>query len=122
LRCSCRGAKSKTPGKCWTQKNRLRSLDAETKYVANADPFLPSNESKQNQRLKISSYELNGAISQQNGNAIDNRIAPPAALAPYGRFFKLQGLMADWTDDAAQILFRQQLRAHGSILADLVNS
>jgi hypothetical protein len=30
--------------------------------------------------------------------------------------------MADWTDDAAQILFRQQLRAHGSILADLVNS
>jgi hypothetical protein len=96
----------------------LRSLDAETKYVPHADPFVHSNESKQKQRLKISSYELKGAISQQNGNAIHNRIAPPTALAPYDRCFKLQGLVADRADDAAQILFRPQLRAHGSILAD----
>jgi hypothetical protein len=57
--------------------------------------------------LKISSYELKGAISQQNGNAIDNRITLPAALAPYGRCFKLQGLVADRADDPAQMLFRQ---------------
>jgi hypothetical protein len=99
----------------------LRSLDAETKYVLYADSFVHSNESKQKQRLKVSSYELNGAISQQNGNAIDNRVALPAALAPYDRFLKLQGLMAVWTDDAAQILFRQQLHAHGSILTDLAD-
>ena len=61
-------------------------------------------------------------INQQNGNAIHNRIAPPTALAPYDRCFKLQGLVADGADDAAQIFFRQQLRAHGSILADLADA
>jgi hypothetical protein len=58
-------------------------------------------------RCELSSYELNGAIGQQNGNAIDNRITLPAALAPYGLFFKLQGLVADRADDPAQMLFRQ---------------
>jgi hypothetical protein len=42
-----------------------------------------------------------GAFSQQNGNAIDDGIAPPAAFAPYGRQLKLQRLMADRADDPA---------------------
>jgi hypothetical protein len=70
------------------------------------DLFTLMNLSRNNV-LKISSYELKGAISQQNGNAIHNGITLPAALAPYGRFFKLQGLVADRADDPAQILFRQ---------------
>jgi hypothetical protein len=49
----------------------------------------------------------NGAISQQNGNAIHDGIAPPAALAPYGLGLKLQRLAADGTDDPEQILCRQ---------------
>jgi hypothetical protein len=52
-------------------------------------------------------YGLKDAISQQNGNAIHNRITPPAALAQDGRFLKSQGLVADGADDPAQILFRQ---------------
>jgi hypothetical protein len=48
-----------------------------------------------------SSQELNGAIGEQNGNSIDNRITLAAALAPYDRFFKLQRLVADGTDDPA---------------------
>jgi methylenetetrahydrofolate dehydrogenase (NADP+) / methenyltetrahydrofolate cyclohydrolase len=59
-----------------------------------------------------SSQELNGAIGEQNGNAIDNRITLAAALAPHGRFFKLQGLVADRADDPEQIFCRQGLRAH----------
>jgi len=68
-----------------------------------------------------SSQELNGAIGEQNGNSIDNRITLAAALAPHGRFFKLQRLVADGADDQAQILRRQRLRAHGSILEDSAN-
>jgi hypothetical protein len=50
---------------------------------------------------------LSGAISQQNRNAIHDRIKPPTALASYARCFKLQGLVADGADNPAQILFRQ---------------
>ena len=63
---------------------------------------------------------LNGAISQQNGNAIDDRITLPAALTSYHCRLNLQGLVTDRADEPAQILCRQRRCIHGCILANKV--
>jgi hypothetical protein len=69
------------------------------------DQFLHSKESPRRQCVIFAqSKGLNGAISQQNGNAIHDGVAPPTALAPYRRRLKLQGLVAHGADDPAQIL------------------
>jgi methylenetetrahydrofolate dehydrogenase (NADP+) / methenyltetrahydrofolate cyclohydrolase len=61
---------------------------------------------------------LSGAIGQQDGNSIHDRVTPSAPLALYDHPFKLQGLVADGADDPAQVFCRQRLRAHRSILAN----
>jgi methylenetetrahydrofolate dehydrogenase (NADP+)/methenyltetrahydrofolate cyclohydrolase len=61
---------------------------------------------------------LSRAVCQQDRDPIDDRIAPVAALALYGSQFKLQRLMADRADDPTQVLYRQCVWAHASILAN----
>ncbi len=61
---------------------------------------------------------MSGAVSQQNGNAVDDWIAPPAAFASHARCLKLQCLVADRADNPPEILLRQRSCAHGSIIAN----
>jgi hypothetical protein len=51
--------------------------------------------------LDLMSYNT---VSQQNGDSIDDGIAPPAALAAQDRSLKFQGLVADGANNPAQIL------------------
>jgi methylenetetrahydrofolate dehydrogenase (NADP+)/methenyltetrahydrofolate cyclohydrolase len=70
------------------------------------------------QEVSLRIWQLNCAVSQQNGNSIDDGIAATTALAIDTSSFSLQPLMADGTNDPAQILGGRWLRAHGSILAN----
>jgi hypothetical protein len=56
------------------------------------------------QEVSLRIWQLNCAVSQENGNSIDDGIAATAALALYGSCFKLQPLMASGADDPAQVL------------------
>jgi hypothetical protein len=58
------------------------------------------------------------AICQQNGNAVHYRIALAAALTAYHGRLQLQRLVTDWTNNAPQMLRRQELCMHGHMLAD----
>ena len=61
---------------------------------------------------------LRSTVRQQDRDAIDNRITPPASLADYDINLEPQSPMADGADHPPQILFRGKLRAHGSILSN----
>jgi methylenetetrahydrofolate dehydrogenase (NADP+)/methenyltetrahydrofolate cyclohydrolase len=67
------------------------------------------------QEVSVPVINRSGAFRQQNGDSIDDGIAPSAALASYRIALKLQGLVADGTDEPAQVLHHQG--AHHSILA-----
>jgi hypothetical protein len=59
---------------------------------------------------------LESAISQQDGDSIDEGIASATTLAQYGTSFKLQGLTADWADDPSHVFSRQCVCAHSVYL------
>jgi len=61
---------------------------------------------------------LRSAVRQQDGDTIDNRIAPSASPADHDANLEPQSLMADGADHPPQILFPGKLRAHGSILSN----
>jgi methylenetetrahydrofolate dehydrogenase (NADP+) / methenyltetrahydrofolate cyclohydrolase len=61
----------------------------------------------------------NGTVDQQNGNSIDDRIAPSTSLAQYRVVCQLQTLVADRTDHPAEGISRQCVGVHASILANV---
>jgi methylenetetrahydrofolate dehydrogenase (NADP+)/methenyltetrahydrofolate cyclohydrolase len=88
------------------------------KGSASQAPFPNESTQKQGGKFHVTK-KLNGAINQENRDAIDDGIAPSAALATHYRRLKLQRLMAGRADDPAQIFRRQRLCAHGSRLIGL---
>lgn len=61
-------------------------------------------------------FDLQGAIFEQNGNAIHDGVAARAAETQNSIGLQLKGLMAGWADDPPQIVRSQRSSAHSSIL------
>ena len=87
-------------------------------FLVRINSFTLKNLRRTDRSSFTQSKGLNGAIRQQNQNAINDGITLSASLAPYRSGLKLQGLAADRADDPAQILCCQRLCVHGSILAN----
>jgi len=66
-------------------------------------------------------YRAKGAVCQQHGDAVDNWIPSSATQARNDSSPKLQRLSTDWADSPAQVLCRQWLRVHASILDNHAN-
>ena len=56
------------------------------------------------------------AVRQQDRYSVDDGVATGAAEAVYRVSLKLEGLMADWAHEPAQIVCRECSCAHQSIL------
>jgi methylenetetrahydrofolate dehydrogenase (NADP+)/methenyltetrahydrofolate cyclohydrolase len=85
-------------------------------FPARLDMFLMTLRRKEEGSFKTG-RELNGAVGQKDGDAINDGVSAAAALALYCAQLKLQDLMAHGAGDPTQVLCCQCLWAHRSILA-----